>query len=340
MKYTTAPVQEKLNSLFLWHLIIAGFAIIGGGGVAFTTTRFITRPIDHLVEDTHAIRTGNIDHPIRQSQLPEVRSLSVSIAGMVASLKEMMDRLQASEEELRLQNDILEVKVDERTAALRDAHHEVNFYLDIITHDINNTNHTAQLYLELLNDEVNHEGAPFIDGVRQAIGKSDDIISNISTLRHIKDVKRELQPVSLAPILESEASRNSRISTALDGQNHVVMADSLISQAFTNIIENSLKFGGDDVLVTIIVAEGEDTIEVRISDTGPGIPDSVKPHIFSRYQRGTTERVRGKGLGLFIVQTLIQDRYGGSIRVEDRIPGDHTQGATFIMTLKKPTDEN
>ncbi|MCP1714493.1 signal transduction histidine kinase [Methanocalculus alkaliphilus] len=320
------------------HLIIAGFALIFCGGVAFTTTRFITRPIDHLVEYTQAIRAGNLDHPIRQSQIPEVRSLSLSLSEMVDSLKDMMERLQASEEELRQQNDELEVKVEERTAALRDAHDEVHFYLDIITHDINNTNHTAQLYLELLSYEVNSEGTPFIDGVRQAIGKSDDIISNISTLRHIKDVKKELKPIRLAPLLESEWSSDSRITVALDGQDPMVLADSLISQSFTNIIENGLKFGGDDVIVTITVTEGEDTIEVRICDTGPGIPDSLKHHVFARYQRGVTERVRGKGLGLFIVQTLIQDRYGGSIRVEDRISGDYTQGATFIVTLKKATN--
>nr|WP_301287447.1 ATP-binding protein [Methanocalculus alkaliphilus] len=118
----------------------------------------------------------------------------------------------------------------------------------------------------------------------------------------------------------------------------LVLADPLISQAFTNIVDNSLKFGGDDVTVSIDVEEEDDEAVIRISDTGPGISDSVKPHIFARYQRGTTERVRGKGLGLFIVQTLIQDRYGGSIRVGDRVPGDHTQGALFTIRLKKASN--
>ena len=334
LTYTTAPVQEKLNSLFMSHLIIAGFALVVGGGVAFTTTRFITRPIDYLVEDTQAIRAGNLDHPIRQSQLPEVRSLSLSMSEMVNSLKDMMERLQASEEELRQQNDELEVKVGERTAALRDAHDEVNFYLDIITHDINNTNHTAQLYLELLSEESDSTLASFIEKVKLSLRKSNEIIGNVSTLRKIQEMENELTAVSLRSVLAGEAERDDRITLTMK-DDILVLADPLISQAFTNIVDNSLKFGGDDVSVSIDVSEDDDEAVIRFSDTGPGIPDSIKPHIFARYQRGTTERVRGKGLGLFIVQTLIHDRYGGSIQVMDRLPGDHTKGVSFIIRLKK-----
>jgi len=337
LTYTTAPVQEKLHNLFMSHLIIAVFAILVGGAVAFTTTRFITRPIDHLVEDTHAIRTGNLDHPIRQSQLPEVRSLSLSMAAMVASLKDMMERLQASEEELRQHNDELEMKVLDRTAALRDAHDEVNFYLDIITHDINNTNHTAQLYLELLSEESDPALASFIEKVRLSLRKSDEIIGNVTTLRRIQEMESELTTVSLRSVLAGEEERDDRITLRMK-DDILVLADPLISQAFTNIVDNSLKFGGDDVTVSIDVEEEDDEAVIRISDTGPGISDSIKPHIFARYQRGTTERVRGKGLGLFIVQTLIQDRYGGSIRVGDRVPGDHTQGALFTIRLKKASN--
>ncbi|WP_211529774.1 sensor histidine kinase [Methanocalculus chunghsingensis] len=337
LTYTTAPVQEKLNSLFMSHLIIAGFALVVGGGVAFTTTRFITRPIDHLVEDTLAIRGGNLDHPIRQSQLPEVRSLSLSMSEMVNSLKDMMERLQASEEELRQHNDELEVKVEERTAALRDAHDEVNFYLDIITHDINNTNHTAQLYLELLSEESDPTLASFIEKVKLSLRKSNEIIGNVSTLRKIQEMENELTAVSLRSVLAGEAERDDRITLTMK-DDILVLADPLISQAFTNIVDNSLKFGGDDVSVSIDVSEDDDEAVIRFSDTGPGIPDSIKPHIFARYQRGTTERVRGKGLGLFIVQTLIHDRYGGSIQVIDRLPGDHTKGVSFIIRLKKASN--
>ena len=60
---------------------------------------------------------------------------------------------------------------------------------------------------------------------------------------------------------------------------------------------------------------------VSVEDTGPGIQDEVKGKLFTRFERGMA-RGRGEGLGLFIVRTLVE-RYGGKVRVEDRVPGHH-----------------
>jgi signal transduction histidine kinase len=57
--------------------------------------------------------------------------------------------------------------------------------------------------------------------------------------------------------------------------------------------------------------------------------------LFQRYSRlDTSERQKGKGLGLSIART-VANRYGGEIRVEDRVPGDHTKGACFIVVFPK-----
>jgi signal transduction histidine kinase len=70
---------------------------------------------------------------------------------------------------------------------------------------------------------------------------------------------------------------------------------------------------------------------VTIDDNGPGIPDEVKGKLFARFQRGTT-KASGKGLGLYLVRTLAES-YHGCVRVEDRVAGDHTKGARFVIEL-------
>jgi len=334
MTYTTAPIKEQLQNLLATHLLIATIAILIGGILAYAVTQRITQPILCLVNDTETISGGNLDHPIEIAGPPELRSLSLSIQQMVDRLKDMMGRLQASEEEMRVQNEELEERVFERTADLTEAHARVGFYLDLITHDINNTNHTSLLYLELLESEADASLAPLVEGLRNSLKKSDEIIDNVATLREIQDAEASLMPVRIAPMLRKEAEADNRITLHLEDEDISAYADSLLSQAISNIIANSLKFGGDDVRITISATTEDDCVLIRIDDTGPGIPDAIKPVIFTKYTRGA-ERVRGKGLGLFIVHTLIVERYGGSVIVEDRVPGDPTQGVSFIIRLKK-----
>jgi signal transduction histidine kinase len=82
------------------------------------------------------------------------------------------------------------------------------------------------------------------------------------------------------------------------------------------------------------VSEKDDsTVSISVDDTGPGIADDDKPGIFTRFQRGKSKK-SGKGLGLFIARMLVE-RYGGTIRAEDRVPGSPGEGARIVFTLQR-----
>lgn len=100
--YTTAPIESRLEKILHSHLFIGVLALLIGGGLALSTTMYFTRPIDDLMEDTEAIRMGNLDHPVRISKLPELRSFSLSLQEMVSRLQGMMISLQESEEHYRM----------------------------------------------------------------------------------------------------------------------------------------------------------------------------------------------------------------------------------------------
>jgi signal transduction histidine kinase len=81
----------------------------------------------------------------------------------------------------------------------------------------------------------------------------------------------------------------------------------------------------------VITIKDKTYCKVSVEDDGPGIPDDLKPKLFSRFRRGPT-KASGKGLGLYLVKNLVEG-YGGEVSVEDRVAGDHTKGSRFVITL-------
>jgi K+-sensing histidine kinase KdpD len=68
-----------------------------------------------------------------------------------------------------------------------------------------------------------------------------------------------------------------------------------------------------------------------VEDNGPGIPDTQKKELFDQVSCEGT-KTKGKGLGLCLVKALV-DVFRGKVRVEDRVAGDHTKGARFVVLL-------
>jgi signal transduction histidine kinase len=120
-----------------------------------------------------------------------------------------------------------------------------------------------------------------------------------------------------------------------------VVGNEFIKEVFSNLVGNAIKHSDPKKPLTVdiglepISEKGKDYYKIIIEDNGPGISDEMKTELFHRFQRGKT-RSRGKGLGLYIVRTLIED-YQGKIWVEDRTVGDHTRGSRFVVMLPRLT---
>jgi signal transduction histidine kinase len=210
---------------------------------------------------------------------------------------------------------------------------DANLYLDILTHDINNINTAGLHYGRLLLERLGEEKEGLSRKLMHTLEKSDDIIRNVSTLRKLRESPVKQTRFHLADIIRKEISGFPDARIDYDGVDAVVRADDMLSSVFSNLVGNSIKHGGPDPRIAIRVTPGDKDVLVSIEDYGHGIPDPLKPLIFERFQRGDTT-VSGRGLGLFICRTLIE-RYGGSIRAEDRVPGDPSQGAAIRFTLPR-----
>jgi two-component system, NtrC family, sensor histidine kinase HydH len=114
----------------------------------------------------------------------------------------------------------------------------------------------------------------------------------------------------------------------------------LVEQAFLNIVQNAydaMGAAGGDLLVRVRkaqAADGRSGVEVRIQDSGPGIPPDLREQIFNPF---VTTKKTGVGLGLSIVQKIV-DGHHGSIRIQS---GDEAQktGAAFVMFFPVAADE-
>ena len=216
---------------------------------------------------------------------------------------------------------------------LSEANDEANLYLDIITHDINNVNTGALALTELMLMRAGEGEKVMAMRLLTSINQSTEIIGNVSTIRRLHERREALTARKLDNVIQNEIRRFQNTRIIYEDTTVEVLADSLIGQIFMNLIGNSIKFGGVKAVITIAIITREDTVEVIVSDNGPGISDEMKPAIFDRFKRGKTTR-SGKGLGLFIARSLVES-YGGRIWAEDVVPGRTDAGAAIHFTLKK-----
>ncbi len=233
---------------------------------------------------------------------------------MIGSGADITDRIRAEEE-------------------LRAAHDEANLYLDIMAHDINNANAVTLGYADLLVDMLEGKEREMVRKLRNGISRSIGIIQNVSTIRRLHSQETMTRPVDLDAVIRAEIAHHPDTGIVYEGKPARVAADDLLPEVFANLIGNAVKYGEPGVEIRVRVEEVGGAVEVSVEDTGPGVPDAIKPLLFTRFSRGTNSQ-SGKGLGLYITRMLIT-RYGGKIRVEDRVPGHPEYGAAFRFTLPR-----
>lgn len=123
---------------------------------------------------------------------------------------------------------------------------------------------------------------------------------------------------------------------SLDGSSARVSGDADdLRAAVSNLLDNAIKYSDKEVKISVEVSSvDEKHVVVRIADRGIGIPRAQLKRIFKRFYRApglVMARVKGTGLGLFIVHSIVE-RHGGRVFAESAGLG---QGSTFTIKLPR-----
>lgn len=228
--------------------------------------------------------------------------------------------------------DITERK--EYEAALEDQRDNLDILNQVVRHDVRNNLQLVSTYTELLEGYVEPGGREYIDQVLEATRNAVDITV---TARDVTEVMLtspvETRPITLRYALEQEIddvqSRNEDALMTVDRPipNVDVTADDLLGSVFRNLLTNAIVHNNKDVpKVTVSTALTDDSVEIKVADNGPGIPNDRKADIFTEGEMGLDSD--GTGLGLYLVETLVE-RYDGDIAVRDNDP----DGTVFVVVL-------
>jgi two-component system sensor histidine kinase TctE len=113
--------------------------------------------------------------------------------------------------------------------------------------------------------------------------------------------------------------------TALPGAGappHIRANALLLREALTNLIDNAIKYSGQDAArggeVTVGVATDGADVLIVVADNGPGIPPADRTRVFERFVRAT-DQGEGCGLGLAIVRDIVA-QHGGTVDLQDAEP--------------------
>jgi signal transduction histidine kinase len=227
-------------------------------------------------------------------------------------------------------------------------------FINAVTHELKTPLASIRLYLETLKkrdvdekqrqefyDVMLADSARLLQTVEQVLraGQSGQRRRKINrTVIDVAEVVREC--VDLTRVRYNLSPGSVTFAESLNGQRARVKGDAdEIRAAVSNLLDNAVKYSVKEIHVSVEVAVLDDKqVAVRIRDSGIGIPRAQLKRIFKRFYRvpgRVMARIKGTGLGLFIVRSVIE-RHGGRVFAESEGPG---HGSTFTIQLPRASPQ-
>lgn len=220
---------------------------------------------------------------------------------------------------------------------------QAELYVDLMSHDINNMNQAMMGYLELAVELLKLEGKEkaLVAKPLEIIEHSSKLIDNVKKLRKLESGEVHPRFIDLGKMLSEVKAEYQNLPgrditiNYTPKAGYFVYANELLKDVFSNLVGNSVKHSAGPLVVNIGLSSvgREDKIYYRVvvEDNGPGIPDEQKMNLFANIKKVESKAIR-RGIGLRLVKVLVQSSHG-QVWVEDRVRGDHTKGAKFVVEL-------
>ncbi|MEM7659079.1 MAG: HAMP domain-containing sensor histidine kinase [Bacteroidota bacterium] len=295
--------------------------LLGALGIGLLAIWLLTRNLRKVIETVQRFQEGDQDARMVVEHLADFTPLPQTFNHMADTLQANIERLQAVE---NLRRELI-----------------AN-----VSHDLRTPLAIMQGYVEtMLIKEESLDGKDRRKYLNIVLDSSENLSRLIDQLfeyakleaSQVEPVKEPFQLSELVQdvwakyqILAEEKALQLEVDAATDLP--LVFADvALVERVLQNLLDNALKFTPEGGRVKIQLSNSEAAgVQVRVADSGPGIPEEEQSHIFDRYQRGsrTGPQAKGAGLGLAIVKKILE-LHDARIRVQSQL----NEGTAFWFEL-------
>ena len=265
-----------------------------------------------------------------------------ALRGIVVALLEVT-QIKAAQRELIEANQLLEQRVEERTARIAEANAELRAFAHTVAHDLRaplrNVEGFATALVEDEGERMSAEGRMFADRIVAAVVRMDRLITDLLAYSRLSRAELQLERVDLGAVVKA-ALRDLEAEIGASGARFDIAWPlpavrgnaTILAQVVGNLLSNAIKFVDTGVVPRIRISgvrEGS-VARLLIGDNGIGIAPEHREHVFGVFERlHGHERYPGTGIGLAIVRKGLE-RMDGKVAILDREGG----GTTFELALQ------
>jgi signal transduction histidine kinase len=309
--------SQYLSRVNQWVLGLGLSSLLIGLMLAAAISRTVTRPLEALVAGARALGQGDFTYSLTTDGALEVRELSSTFDRMRGELK-------------RTQAELIE---SDRLAT-------IGRMASSVSHDLRH--HLSAIYANAefmsLAETGNEERLELLLEVREGVQGMTDLIESLllfsqtgQALRMRHDSITMLVERILYSVRQHPECRDVQI-LAPDLKHVEAWVDGTkLGRALYNLVLNACqaaRHGGGQPTVTVTLDEDEEKLRIGITDTGKGVPASIRRTLFQPFVSAGKEN--GVGLGLTLAQHIAQE-HGGEVKLEQSVPGE----TTFSVVLYK-----
>jgi signal transduction histidine kinase len=290
-------------------------AVLAGAGVVYVLSYTFTRPLSDLVAGVRALAKGDFSYPLASGGSDEVAEVRAAFGRMRSSLYSIQQQLLESE----------------RLAT-------IGRMASSISHDLRHSLAAIMANAEFLSasNRSSTERDELYSEVRAGVDQMTDLLDSLLEFSRSRESLR-LSQASLEEIMHRAVQsvkahpqfHHADITIKCEGNSEGFFEPKKLERAFQNLVRNACEsLPSQAGNIEILIHEAASSLEIRVVDNGHGIPESIRKRIFEPFFSQGKEN--GTGLGLTIVQKIVQD-HGGDVQVE------HTsqQGSTFVVFLPR-----
>jgi signal transduction histidine kinase len=304
-----------LARLDRWIIAVGITGVLAGSLLVFFVSTSFTRPLAELAAGVQALERGDFTHPLMARGHDEVSALTSAFLRM----------------RLRLHEAQRELVDSERLAT-------IGRMATTISHDLRHPLTAIAAYAEFLSegnlDEAQRKD--FFQEIRIAVNRMTD---EINSLLGFSKQREAIRPVygNIEEVIERAISmikvlpefHSIEVSYTHQGEGAGWFDPAKVERVVLNLLFNACQaVAADSGRIEISSRVTDQGMEIRVSDNGPGIPESIRQNLFQPFVSAGKET--GIGLGLTVVQKIMQN-HGGEVTVESTGP----QGTIFKLTFPK-----